>query len=85
MNKFNVIDISIILTDNKVKYQSGDCVCGKVIIIVDGKLPYALIKINLDCIAEVMWVDLPGFKSEGHKVHVKRKYLEYKYDLPECM
>ena len=86
MDILQINDIRIVLTDNKVRYQSGDYICGKVVISVNGRIKVSVININLDCIAEVKWTELPGFKSEGHNIHVKRKYLEYVYQLPEeCM
>jgi hypothetical protein len=41
------------------------------------------IKISLICLAEVKWTEQPGLKSDGHAYHLKRKYLDYTYDLPQ--
>ena len=86
MERFHINDIRIILTDHKTKYQSGDHITGKVIIFAKDQILVSVIKINFSCIVEVKWVELPGLKSDGHNIHLLKKYLEYKYQLPdECM
>ena len=86
MERHHINDIRVILTDHKSKYQSGDYITGKVVISTSDRLSVSVIKINLSCIVEIKWVELPGLKSDGHNIHLLKKYLEYNYQLPdECM
>ena len=70
MERLHINHIRIILTDPKTKYQSGDHITGKVVISTIEQLLVSLIKINLSCIVEVKWVELPGLKSSVTNVQV---------------
>jgi len=84
METFAVINSKeIILTDNKSKYETGDRINGKLVISLKGELIPSAIKISLICLAEVDWTESRGVKTVPRTFHLKRKYLDQTYQLPE--
>ncbi|XP_054157139.1 arrestin domain-containing protein 3-like [Oppia nitens] len=83
MSRYHITNMNIVLTDGKDKYQSGDYITGKVELILKGNLLISVINIQLYCLADVKWTELPGLKSDGHCFHVQRRYLEFNYQLPD--
>jgi hypothetical protein len=83
METFAVINSKqIILDDNKSKYETGDRINGKLIISLNGELIPTAIKISLICLAEVSWTE-NGSKTGSRDYHLKRKYLDLTYELPQ--
>jgi hypothetical protein len=83
MERYHINSMQIILEDHKPKYETGDYINGKLVISLNGDLLLSNIKISLTCLAEVKWTEQPGLKSEGHAYHLRRKYLDYTYELPQ--
>jgi hypothetical protein len=84
MERFAVINsMQIVLNDNKSKYETGDYINGKLIISLKGELIPSAVKISLICLAEVNWSENRGLKTEGRAYHLKHKYLDQTYELPQ--
>jgi hypothetical protein len=84
METFAVINSKeIVLIDNKSKYETGDRINGKLVISLKGELIPSAIKISLICLAEVDWTESRGVKTGPRTFHLKRKYLDQTYQLPE--
>ena len=80
---YHINDIGILLTDGRHKYQSGDYINGKVVISVNGQLQVSVLLIRFSCVARVEWVEMPGFKSDGHNVNITREYLQDNYNVAD--
>ncbi|CAG2117775.1 unnamed protein product, partial [Medioppia subpectinata] len=83
MDRFHINDMNVILEDNKRVYQTGDYITGKLVLTLRGEILVSIIQIKMCCLAQVKWMEMPGLKSDGHQFHIKRKYVELDYQLPD--
>ncbi|XP_054159779.1 arrestin domain-containing protein 4-like [Oppia nitens] len=86
-NDIHLRNAEIMLVGNKVMYQMGDYIHGKLIISLNGRLSLSRVKLRLTCVATIKPVDNSMYQKEGKvcmdKNLYKHVFLDHTYELPE--